>query len=333
MAAPLHRSLTSNLEVQETAEALGFCRRQIPPDGNCLYRATAEICLGSQKEHATVRLAVSSFVKAHRDRFEPFIDDCSFDEYTEKISKDGHWGSDLELQAIAEIYKVSFAVHRRGAPPVCIEPTLCEPARAAALWFSHGNHYDVLYSPEEFSQRGLRADSNDELEAYRKKVREGEEASMNLSRELSHDLPTAATPGPVTEETVQELLAAGLTAEELASQFDQACSTAAPTAAPARPSAARQLSDAQRRRPTIAHLLDAGFSEAELAAQFAPDGAGEGLPAEILRRPTVISLLQAGVSEEEIRRQLLDSSVPTSSGAGAGPQAAQPPEPRDLIDL
>mmetsp|Transcript_11455 Transcript_11455/g.29786 ORF Transcript_11455/g.29786 Transcript_11455/m.29786 type:complete len:314 (+) Transcript_11455:7-948(+) len=309
MAAPLHRSLTSTLEADEHAEGLGFRRRQIPPDGNCLYRAAAEVCLGSQRDHSTVRLAVAAFVRANRDRFEPFIDDSDFDEYVDKIARDGHWGSDLELQAIAEIYKVSFSVHRHRAPAVSIEPTQGEPARVAALWFSHGNHYDVLYTPEEFRERGLHADNNDELDAYRQKVREEEEASINLSRELSSERPAG---GPVTEETVQELLAAGLTVEELAGQFEDGSSAPEATSVGARPAARRQLSEEQRRRPTIANLLDAGFSEAEIAAQFAQletavtPGAGTGLPAEVRRRPTVMSLLQAGVSEEEIRRQILD---------------------------
>jgi hypothetical protein len=143
---PLARQQTSLAEATQLTEALGYRRREIPPDGNCLYRACAEICLGSQSKAELVRKTTRDYVCANRARFEHFVDE-DFEVYVEKLSRDGHWGSDLELQVIAEIFETRFSIYQASQPKFTIEPGAgTRIRREAALWFSHSNHYDVRAS-------------------------------------------------------------------------------------------------------------------------------------------------------------------------------------------
>jgi hypothetical protein len=343
MAGKIQRQLTSTFEATQLAEALGFRRHEIPPDGNCLFRAVAELCLGSQGCSPDVRAAVTAYITEHRKRFEPFVDE-SFETYIDKLGRDGHWGSDLELQAMAELYHTEFTVFANQRPTITIRPTIAiEPSKTgagrkrpkeAALWFSHGNHYDALYPPDEFESRGFHS-ANDELDAYKARRREEEEQSLKLTMQLSDGQPAVGDP-PASDSslgrqgTLADLRDAGVSEDEIAGQRHALTTTRATAADTARSelrgalhvdaggggSSLGRLSDEQKRRPTISNLLDAGFTEAELAHQFAPrahspsraagdsTAAEDTLPPELLRRLTVMNMLQAGMSEEEIRKQV-----------------------------
>jgi len=236
-----------------------------------------------------------------------------------KLSTDGHWGSDLELQALAEIYQVSFTVHANMRASVNIAPQREDQRRRttrAALWFAHGNHYNALYTMAEFERRGFHR-SNRELEEYLEDRRANEEKSAQLTRELSEE-PDEPPQQPLelSHSTLQDLRDAGIDEVELA-QHISAATISAPTAAESARIQPRTLTDEQRRQPTVALLLAQGFTEAELAQNLnaaehlreprtAPGALS--LPPELLRRQTVLGLLQAGVSEEEIRKQWFQPS-------------------------
>lgn len=254
----------------------------------------------------------------NRGRFEPFIDECTFFEYLAKVRSDGHWGSDLELQAIAELHNIVFTVFANNwSNAVTIEPkatVIGRPLpRLAALWFSHGNHYDALYTPEEFARRGFSVDSNIELRTFREQREADEQKSLQLTRELSEEpsggLGARASADWMIRGSDQQARVPNFMDEPVGGITEhlpleqQLSATALHSAPPG------MLSAEQRRRPTVSNLLDAGFSEAELAHQFNPlpaypQGGGSSLPPELLRRSTVMGLLEAGVSEEEIRRQV-----------------------------
>ncbi|KAG8459148.1 hypothetical protein KFE25_002555 [Diacronema lutheri] len=330
---PLVRQLTTHSEASQVAESLGFVRREIPPDGNCLFRACAEICLGSQGRCVEMREAVRGYLAAHRERFEPFVED-NFDEYLSKVGRDGHWGSDLELQAIAELHDTQFTVYANNRlNSVTIAPSRRGARRAAALWFSHGNHYDALYTPHEFARRGFSASANAELDEFRQKRREDEAKSLQLGRELSEEGKADGTHtsadwmirGSDHREATPNLMDADVGAtlgglslqlstaavgessgQSIQQQQQQQPSTDGRRLPPLPPTPPGALSEDQRRRPTISNLLAAGFSEAELAQQFNPPPAYSTatLPPELLRRHTVMSMLEAGINEDEIRRQM-----------------------------
>lgn len=257
--------------MQEATADNGYVRREIPPDGNCLYRACAEICLGSQERSGEVRRAVASYLAQHRMRFEPFMDD-SFEDYIARVGRDGHWGSDLELQAIAEMYDTHFTIYDANDQLDCVKiepkPRVGQPLpRLAALWFSHGNHYDALYTREDFLRRGFGAE-NAELAAFRRRRDADEAKSLQLTRELSAGahagadwmLRGAGQQQGAIPNLMDEPVGAGqdeLYAVQLSS-----------TSLRGSQHLTGWLTDEQMQRPTVAHLLDAGFSEAVPARQL-----------------------------------------------------------------
>lgn len=147
----------------------------------------------------------------------------------------------------------------------------------------------MLYTPAEFEARGFTLEHNAELAQFREQRAADEAIGHSLMRELSVDTP-----------------AADAAEDKPAARFGGRVAAAGSSPKRLPPGA---LSDELKRRPTIANLLDAGLSEAEISEQLDAWKDAQRLPANIRRRPTVASLLEAGVSEDDIRRSLLPRSA------------------------
>lgn len=56
--------------------------KDIPGDGNCLFRALADQLEGDMSQHMRHRREIVSFITQHRREFEPFIEDgMPFERY------------------------------------------------------------------------------------------------------------------------------------------------------------------------------------------------------------------------------------------------------------
>ncbi|KAL8447476.1 hypothetical protein Emed_004359 [Eimeria media] len=101
--------------------AAGLVVRSIVADGNCLFRAAADQLYGDQGMHMKLREAAVSYIRSHPDDFQAFLDteEESFDEYVKRLSREGTWGGQLELQAISLAHKVNLLIYvplEGGAP-------------------------------------------------------------------------------------------------------------------------------------------------------------------------------------------------------------------------
>ena len=61
---------------------LGLTLREVPGDGNCMFRALSDQLHGATDRHLEFRADVVEFMKGHREDFEPFlVDETSFDRH------------------------------------------------------------------------------------------------------------------------------------------------------------------------------------------------------------------------------------------------------------
>eukprot|EP01135_Chromosphaera_perkinsii_P000069 Nk52_evm20s24 gene=Nk52_evmTU20s24 len=71
--------------------------------------------------HSLLRQEISSFIKAHREDFEPFIDTGqTFNKYVASLATEGVYGGLDCLVACVRRFKLDFHVHEVDCPPVTL---------------------------------------------------------------------------------------------------------------------------------------------------------------------------------------------------------------------
>ena len=61
--------------LSEQLSALGLYAAPTLGDGNCLFRALSDQIYGSPSKHLLLRDEICDWIEAHRQRYEPFVDD------------------------------------------------------------------------------------------------------------------------------------------------------------------------------------------------------------------------------------------------------------------
>ena len=140
-------------------------------DGNCLFRAVSTQIYGDADWHADIRKHVVKYIKSERSYFGQFITE-DFDEYIAKMSREGCYGTNLEIQAIAEVYNRAVEVYgsipslsssssnassaaTSSSSPGPVKPINIFQASYATsnapirLAYINGNHYDAVIDPYE----------------------------------------------------------------------------------------------------------------------------------------------------------------------------------------
>ncbi|CAL8326004.1 unnamed protein product [Lota lota] len=124
-------------------KSIGLQRKKIAKDGSCLFRAVAEQVLQCQSLHTQVRARCVEFLKEKREVYEAFIEG-DFEDYLCKIQDPQHWVGEVEINALAIIYKRDFLIFQEpGKPAVNITANGFEDQ--VQLCFLNGNHYDSVY--------------------------------------------------------------------------------------------------------------------------------------------------------------------------------------------
>ena len=89
----------------------------VAADGNCFFRALSDQRWGDDSHHAALRRDVVEYMKKNREDFEPFIeDDEKWDSYVARMSEDGAWAGNVELQAASVVCFANLCVHQAGQP-------------------------------------------------------------------------------------------------------------------------------------------------------------------------------------------------------------------------
>ena len=96
---------------------LGLRMEPVAADGNCFFRALSDQRWGDDSHHAALRRDVVEYMKKNREAFEPFIeDDEKWDTYVARMSEDGAWAGNVELQAASVVCFANLCVHQAGQP-------------------------------------------------------------------------------------------------------------------------------------------------------------------------------------------------------------------------
>ncbi|XP_070710476.1 OTU domain-containing protein 4 [Pempheris klunzingeri] len=134
-------------------KSLGLHRKKIAKDGSCLFRAVAEQVLHCQSLHTKVRAKCVEFLKQNRDSYEAFIEG-NFEDYLRKLQDPQQWVGEVEINALAVMYKRDFLIYQEpGKPPVHITDNNFKDK--VRLCFLNGNHYDSVYPVSSIKNAAL----------------------------------------------------------------------------------------------------------------------------------------------------------------------------------
>uniref|UniRef100_A0A673LUC4 ubiquitinyl hydrolase 1 n=1 Tax=Sinocyclocheilus rhinocerous TaxID=307959 RepID=A0A673LUC4_9TELE len=100
---------THESRMDEYLRSLGFYRKKVAKDGSCLFRAVAEQVLHCQGLHTQVRATCVDYLRRNRSTYELFIEG-NFEKYLENLQDPQSWVGQVEITALAELYKG----HSRG---------------------------------------------------------------------------------------------------------------------------------------------------------------------------------------------------------------------------
>ncbi|XP_051947395.1 OTU domain-containing protein 4 [Xyrauchen texanus] len=134
---------TPESRMDEYLHSQGFYRKKIAKDGSCLFRAVAEQVLHCQSLHTQVRAACVKYLRQNRSTYELFIEG-DFEKYLLNLQDPQSWVGQVEITALAELYKHDFVIFQEpDQPPVHI--TENGFPYKVRLCFLNGNHYDSVY--------------------------------------------------------------------------------------------------------------------------------------------------------------------------------------------
>ncbi|XP_051517161.1 OTU domain-containing protein 4-like [Myxocyprinus asiaticus] len=134
---------THECRMDEYLRSQGFYRKKIAKDGSCLFRAVAEQVLHCQSLHTQVRAACVKYLRQNRSTYELFIEG-DFEKYLLNLQDPQSWVGQVEITALAELYKHDFVIFQEpDQPPVHI--TENGFPYKVRLCFLNGNHYDSVY--------------------------------------------------------------------------------------------------------------------------------------------------------------------------------------------
>jgi len=134
-------------QLNNQLHALGLVLKQIPGDGNCLFRALGDQLTGNSYDHLNHRSDVVRYMLEHRDDFEPFVeDDITFDEHVRNLSEAGTFGGNDSIVAFARLHNLTVVIHQLNKPLWQIHggrdgsPGLKE----AHISYHNGDHYNSV---------------------------------------------------------------------------------------------------------------------------------------------------------------------------------------------
>lgn len=85
---------------------------KIEQDGNCLFRAISYIIYKTQDRHREIRLQAVSRIVNEWEFYKHFVIDLTLEEYKNLLSRDGEFGSSMELTSISNLFPdYLFRVH------------------------------------------------------------------------------------------------------------------------------------------------------------------------------------------------------------------------------
>ncbi|XP_032157996.1 OTU domain-containing protein 3 isoform X3 [Mustela erminea] len=127
-------------------QALGLKLREVPGDGNCLFRALGDQLEGHSRNHLKHRQETVDYMIKQREDFEPFVeDDIPFEKHVASLAKPGTFAGNDAIVAFARNHQLNVVIHQLNAP----------------LWQFQMLHQDESNKREKAKTKGV--DFEDEL--------------------------------------------------------------------------------------------------------------------------------------------------------------------------
>ncbi|KAJ8257726.1 hypothetical protein GJAV_G00189020 [Gymnothorax javanicus] len=126
-------------------QALGLKLREVPGDGNCLFRALGDQLEGHSRGHLRLRQETVQYMQAHRQDFEPFVeDDVPFAQHLANLSQPGTFAGNDAIVAFARSQQLRVVIHQLNAPLWEINGSEKPVCRELHIAYRYGDHYDSV---------------------------------------------------------------------------------------------------------------------------------------------------------------------------------------------
>ncbi|KAL3861906.1 hypothetical protein ACJMK2_007919 [Sinanodonta woodiana] len=124
---------------------MGLELRDIPGDGNCLFRALGDQMDGHVRNHYKHRQDVVRYMMEHRSDFEPFLDESiTFEKHIGHIRQIGTYVGNDAIVAFARLHQVSIVIHQLNAPFLLIQGSQHPKAKQLHIAYHNGDHYSSV---------------------------------------------------------------------------------------------------------------------------------------------------------------------------------------------
>ncbi|PWA33005.1 hypothetical protein CCH79_00016893 [Gambusia affinis] len=126
-------------------QALGLKLREVPGDGNCLFRALGDQLEGHSRGHLRLRQETVQYMMSHRQDFEPFVeDDVPFPQHLSNLAQSGTFAGNDAIVAFARSQQVKVVIHQLNAPLWEINGVEKQACRELHIAYRYGDHYDSV---------------------------------------------------------------------------------------------------------------------------------------------------------------------------------------------
>ncbi|KAM8788700.1 OTU domain-containing protein 3 isoform 2-T2 [Rhynchonycteris naso] len=126
-------------------QALGLKLREVPGDGNCLFRALGDQLEGHSRNHLKHRQETVDYMIKQREDFEPFVeDDIPFEKHVASLAKPGTFAGNDAIVAFARNHQLNVVIHQLNAPLWQIRGTDKSNVRELHIAYRYGEHYDSV---------------------------------------------------------------------------------------------------------------------------------------------------------------------------------------------
>ncbi|XP_060519139.1 uncharacterized protein LOC132697601 [Cylas formicarius] len=109
-------------------------------DGNCLFRSIAVGLHGNDRQHFQVRSNAVAAAENNWNDLAVWTDFTNFDDYKNVMSKNGEWGSAMEVFALSSFYNRRFLIIENGK--ILLDQGRMDDTNPILLRYSGHNHYD-----------------------------------------------------------------------------------------------------------------------------------------------------------------------------------------------
>ncbi|XP_053307618.1 OTU domain-containing protein 3 [Spea bombifrons] len=126
-------------------QVLGLRMREVPGDGNCLFRALGDQLEGHSRNHLKHRQETVDYMIKHRNDFEPFVeDDVPFERHVTNLAQPGTFAGNDAIVAFARNNQVNVVIHQLNNPLWQIRGAEKANSQELHIAYRYGEHYDSV---------------------------------------------------------------------------------------------------------------------------------------------------------------------------------------------